>query len=49
MTDINDPSKITQQAFENNLFDKEQLQIIEYFANHLPEIINIISTNLATG
>jgi hypothetical protein len=47
MLDNSDAKKIKQQAFENTLFDADQLKMIEYFADHQSEIIDIVSQNLS--
>jgi transcription termination factor NusB len=47
MLDNKDANKIKQQAFENNLFDANQLKMIEYFSDHQIEIIDVISKNLS--
>jgi hypothetical protein len=40
--------EIKQMAFENNLFDENQLKVLDYFANHQEEIINLISKHLVS-
>jgi N utilization substance protein B len=40
------PQRIKQKAFEDNLFDNDQMSIIEYYADHKQEIINSISKYL---
>jgi hypothetical protein len=36
-------------AFENNLFNEEQMKVIEYFANHKQEMIDSVSKYLKTN
>jgi hypothetical protein len=39
--------KIKQQAFEKELFQNDQMQIIEYFADNRQNIIDLICKQLA--
>jgi hypothetical protein len=41
--------EIKKNAFENHLFDVEQMKVIEYFADHQDEITKQIKDNLAEG
>jgi hypothetical protein len=38
--------EIKQMTFENNLFDESQLKVLDYFADHQEEIIDLISKHL---
>jgi hypothetical protein len=46
MNDETRADKIKQQAFENNLFEPDQIKVIDFFADHYPEIIKLISQHL---
>jgi hypothetical protein len=41
--------EIKKNAFENHLFDVDQMKVIEYFADHREEITKQIKDNLAEG
>jgi hypothetical protein len=49
MLETHDSNKIKQQAFENTLFDADQLKMIEYFADNQKQMTKLIIENLATG
>jgi hypothetical protein len=42
-------NEIKKNAFENYLFDVEQMKVIEYFAENIEEITKLIKENLSEG
>jgi hypothetical protein len=40
---------VPQDAFENYLFDADQMKVIEYYASHREELCELIKKHLAAG
>lgn len=49
MINNKDANDIKQKAFESLKFDGVQMKVVEYFADHQQEIIDLISKQLVSG